>query len=67
VNTRSKMSAEEKRWRARDDAHTLRAAQEIMADKGRHTAAKAHAQTEIKRLQAVAGAPVKAKPASGGK
>jgi hypothetical protein len=58
-----RMSAEEKKWRARDDSDTLRRAQEIMADKGRHSAAKAHAQTEIKRLQNIVGVQSKGKPA----
>jgi hypothetical protein len=41
---RNKMTAEEKRWRAQDDAHALAAAEEILADKNRLAAAKKEAQ-----------------------
>lgn len=56
---RPPMTAEDKAWRARSDADTLRAAQEIMADKTRHGAAKAHAAKEIARLQSVVKTPIK--------
>lgn len=47
------MSADEKRWRAESDANTLARAQEIMADRGRHTAAKSHASKEAAKYARV--------------
>ena len=58
---RPPMTAEDKAWRARADADTLRTAQEIMADKTRHGAAKVHAAKEIARLQSVVKTPVKSR------
>ena len=49
------VSDDEKRWRAQSDADTLARAQEIMGDRSRHTAAKAHAAKEAKRYSSVAG------------
>lgn len=50
------ISTEEARWRAEDDARTLRRAAEVMGDKGRHTAAKKHISGEISNMQKVLGA-----------
>lgn len=47
------MSADEKRWRAESDANTLARAQEIMGDKSRHGAAKAHATREAAKYAKV--------------
>ncbi|WP_167313416.1 hypothetical protein [Ralstonia insidiosa] len=52
------MTADEKKWRAQSDAETLARAEEIRNDKGRHTAAKTHAQKEAKRFTAVCKAPM---------
>lgn len=50
------ISPDEKRWRARADADTLAAAEEIKADRARAAAAKAHAAKEAKRYSEVAKA-----------
>jgi hypothetical protein len=42
-------------WRAHDDMHALKRAEEIMADKGRHRAARAEAKRQITHLTKVAG------------
>lgn len=42
-------------WRAQGDCSTLKSAAEIMADKKRHGAAKAHAAREVKHLVKIAG------------
>ena len=47
----SKMSADEKKWQARDDLYTLQRAEEIKADKSRVTAAKGEASVMIKEQQ----------------
>jgi hypothetical protein len=54
----SSMSAEEKRWRAKDDAYTLSTAQQIQADKARFKAARkelkamlAEEQKKVKAMQ----------------
>ena len=44
---------DEKRWQAEDDARSLRRAAEIMGDKARHSAAKAHIKGEIGQMQRV--------------
>jgi hypothetical protein len=49
-----RMSAEEKKWRAESDAQSLARAQEIMCDKKRHAAAKAHASKEAAKYTAIA-------------
>ena len=43
----SEMSAEEKKWRMRNDARTLAEAQEILADKERHADAVKAAQQMV--------------------
>ena len=43
----SEMSAEEKKWRMRNDARTLAEAQEIIADKERHADAVKAAQQMV--------------------
>ncbi|MCA8075381.1 hypothetical protein [Burkholderia cepacia] len=53
--TKEKVSAEEARWRAEDDARTLRRAAEVMCDKGRHAAAQKHIRGEITNMQKVLG------------
>lgn len=58
---RPSLSAEDRAWRAQEDARTLQRAQEIMADKTRHGAAKAHAAKEIARLQSVVKTPTKSR------
>lgn len=50
------MSAEDKKWRAESDASTLARAQEIMKDRSRHAAAKAHASKEAAKYLTVAKA-----------
>jgi hypothetical protein len=55
------VSADERRWRAQSDADTLARAQEIMADKARHSAARSHAAKEAERFSKVA------KTATGGR
>ncbi len=52
---KGKLSDEEARWRAEDDARCLRRAAEVMNDKGRHAAAKAHIKGEISNMQKVLG------------
>ncbi|MEK6346364.1 MAG: hypothetical protein V4764_02730 [Burkholderia sp.] len=47
------MSTEDKRWRARSDADTLAAAQEIMQDRGRLSAAQRSAKEQATRLDRV--------------
>ncbi|WP_186111276.1 hypothetical protein [Burkholderia gladioli] len=47
------ISADEKRWRARSDADTLAAAQEIMQDRARLTAAQRSAKEQATRLDRV--------------
>ena len=47
----SKMSADEKKWQARDDLYTLQRAEEIKADNARVAAAKEEASTVIKEQQ----------------
>ena len=47
----SRMSVEDKKWRARDDLRTLQQASAIQADKSRVTAA----QAQVKAIQAVVG------------
>jgi hypothetical protein len=42
-------------WQAHDDMHALKRAEEIMADKGRHRAARAEAKRQITHLTKVAG------------
>ena len=53
-----KQSAEdierEKEWRARSDIDTLRQAEEIMKDKKRLDAAKAHAKKQVESLNSIA-------------
>lgn len=49
----SSVSADEKRWRARNDADTLVAAQEIMQDRARLTAAQRSAKEQATRLDRV--------------
>lgn len=51
----NKISTEEARWRAEDDARTLRRAAEVMCDKGRHAAAQKHIRGEITNMQKVLG------------
>lgn len=53
------VSADEKRWRAQSDADTLARAEEIRADRSRHTAARQHASKEAQRYSRVAKAPAK--------
>jgi hypothetical protein len=47
------MTADEKRWRAESDAEALARAQEIMADKSRHAAAKTHASKQAQKYARV--------------
>ena len=53
--TAPRMSAEDRRYQARDDLRTLQRAQEIQKDKARVTAATKEAQTQVKTIQAVIG------------
>lgn len=46
----SKMTADEKRWRAENDAETMARFQEIMADKNRRNAAIKAAKTKASEL-----------------
>lgn len=46
-----KMSAEEKKWRAESDLHTLKEAQEIMKNKDRLAMAKKVAMAQMKALE----------------
>jgi len=46
----SKMTADEKRWRAESDAETMARFQEIMADKNRRNAAIKAAKTKASEL-----------------
>ena len=46
-----KVSAQEKEWRAQDDAHTLAAAQEIQNDKTRLKAAQGAANKMLKEAE----------------
>ena len=46
----SKMTADEKRWRAENDAETMARFQEIMADKTRRNAAIKAAKTKASEL-----------------
>ncbi|MDN7558223.1 hypothetical protein [Burkholderia orbicola] len=55
MGQKEKISAEEARWRAEDDARSLKRAAEIMGDRGRHAAAKAHIKGEISNMQKVLG------------
>lgn len=48
------MPKEDMDYRARGDCHTLREAEEIMKDRGRHGRAKKHAAKEAKIMAAVA-------------
>ena len=48
----SSISAEERRWRAEGDAHTLMQAHAIRKDKSRYSAAKAKAREIIKERRA---------------
>lgn len=41
-------------WRARDDMHTLKQAEQIKADSSRHKAAVTHAKQEVAAIQKVA-------------
>lgn len=50
------MSADEKRWRAEDDARTLMRAAEIQKDKARLKAAKDWAKQQLAGIQSVANA-----------
>lgn len=54
----AKLTAEERKWQAQDDAYTLARAEEIKASAGRQraakTAAKAMLKEEQKRTQALA-------------
>lgn len=52
----SPIPAEDKEWRARSDAEALARAHEIMSDKSRHAAAKAHAGKEAAKYAKVVGA-----------
>lgn len=54
VRPASSMRAEEKKWQARDDLHTLKRAAEIQSDPSRMKAAKSEAQQQMKMLQTVA-------------
>lgn len=47
------ISADERRWRAEEDASTLKRYQEIVADSGRTKAAEAAIRKEIAAAQAV--------------
>jgi hypothetical protein len=42
-------------WMAKDDMHTLLRAEEIRADKSRHSAAQGAARKHMKELKAVVG------------
>ena len=46
---------DDKEWQAKCDMHTLADAQEIMADKKRHAAAKKMAEEKAKEMAKVAG------------
>jgi hypothetical protein len=50
----NKISEDEKRWRAEEDARTLKRALEIKADKQRMKAVKTHCEKEAKALSTVA-------------
>jgi hypothetical protein len=50
----SKLSPDEQRWRAESDYNALDRAEEIRADKSRHTAAIGHAQKQLKRIKKIA-------------
>lgn len=45
-----KMTAEEKRWQAEDDARTLARYQELLSDKTRLNAAKKEAKSQAEQL-----------------
>jgi hypothetical protein len=45
-----RLSAQDKEWRARDDVRTLREAESIRQDKGRHRLAVAQAKKEVSAL-----------------
>jgi len=47
----AKMTQDEKRWRAEDDARTLAQAQEVIVDKPRLTAAKKAAKSMVNEQQ----------------
>ncbi len=52
---RPRMSAEEKRWQAEGDVHTLMRAEEIKANKTRMAAAKREAARQAAEARKVAG------------
>ncbi|WP_186197989.1 hypothetical protein [Burkholderia gladioli] len=58
------ISADEKRWRARSDADTLAAAQEIMQDRARLTAAQRSAKEQATRLDRVVNCAPKGRAAA---
>lgn len=62
AQAKEKISAEEVRWRAEDDARSLKRAAEIIGDRGRHAAAKAHIKGEISSMQKVLGSGVPREP-----
>lgn len=49
-----KLTAEEKRWQAEDDARALRRAEEIKLDKSRFNSAQGIIKKELKALQSIA-------------
>jgi hypothetical protein len=50
TTTKYKMSDEEKKWRAKDDAETLARAKEIRTDQQRHSAARDHVRSMVKAV-----------------
>ncbi len=50
-----RLTAEDKKWRAKNDLDTLRAAGAIQSDKQRLNAAKRMASEEVKNLRRIAG------------
>lgn len=48
------VDANERRWRAESDLRTLKDAEQIRSDPGRHADAKRMAKSEVKALQRVA-------------
>lgn len=49
----SKVSDDERRWRAESDCRALQTAEEIRADRRRHMDAKTHARREVARLKKI--------------
>jgi hypothetical protein len=52
----SRLSADEKKWRAQSDLETLSRAEEIKADRARMAAVRSHATQQVKALTKVTGA-----------